>query len=433
MKPSIFIGSSKEALKIAYAIQENLSNDALCRVWTQGIFTLSGSALDNLLEAVKKVDYAIFIFQADDITYIRNTANKTARDNVIFEMGLFIGALGKKRVFYLVSKDSDDIHLPTDLIGMEPGHYNLAEKDEDILPALGPFCNKVRRQITTSSQSHESQSLSSSLKDEGEAIKDTNTSEVEQQERPELKQIEPGVKVDQFGNYTIYCSPAVFWDQRISSAFPGIRGIRFFNAKNEIITRLCTLLKTPLKFVSNIGDNTVNSPLWWWRGGSDLYIENFSQLDENHCLMDIYELNVDKIAVYRGRSYWSSFVYVETEPDKQTDLYHIDDDTIQEHIKTFGYSWEEYAKFNGTYISRESYDDGAAFIDGKIYDTSGAELRVRYLSKYNFIIAPQFSPFNSVELDKKLEDLLNQILLGQNLFDEICLLVQEQKRHRLDF
>ena len=51
--PNIFIGSSTENLDTAYAIQENLERDAICRVWTQGIFDLSNDALDNLLKATK--------------------------------------------------------------------------------------------------------------------------------------------------------------------------------------------------------------------------------------------------------------------------------------------------------------------------------------------------------------------------------------------
>jgi hypothetical protein len=37
MKPKLFIGSSTEALNIAYAIQENLQHDVLSKVWTQSL------------------------------------------------------------------------------------------------------------------------------------------------------------------------------------------------------------------------------------------------------------------------------------------------------------------------------------------------------------------------------------------------------------
>ena len=146
MKPTIFIGSSTEGLKTAYAIQENLEHDVLCKVWTQGVFLLSGNALENLLDAAHDSDFAIFVFQPDDISQIRDRIVSTVRDNVVFELGMFIAALGKQRVFFLVPKGSEKIHLPTDLIGVEPGYYVPPNRDEELLAALGPFCNRVRRQ-----------------------------------------------------------------------------------------------------------------------------------------------------------------------------------------------------------------------------------------------------------------------------------------------
>ena len=51
MKPAVFIGSSVESLKIAYAIQEELTHNAEITLWSQGIFKLSNTTLDDLLEA----------------------------------------------------------------------------------------------------------------------------------------------------------------------------------------------------------------------------------------------------------------------------------------------------------------------------------------------------------------------------------------------
>lgn len=144
MKPRIFIGSSKEALDIAYAIQDNLEHDANPTVWTQGIFQFSSNALDDLLKALQNFDFGIFVFKPDDVTILRTDKLNTIRDNVIFELGLFIGKLGKDKVFFVLPSDVKDFHLPTDLLGVNPGKYNNHREDGNLKAALGPFCNQVR-------------------------------------------------------------------------------------------------------------------------------------------------------------------------------------------------------------------------------------------------------------------------------------------------
>ena len=147
MKPRLFIGSSTENLELAYAIQENLEFDAQTTVWTQGIFKLSQSALDSLLLALKEFDFGIFVFQPDDITQIREEKFRTVRDNLIFELGLFFGKLGKDRVFFLVPRTIDKLHLPTDILGINPGTYDSERKDENYQASLGPFCNQIRKEL----------------------------------------------------------------------------------------------------------------------------------------------------------------------------------------------------------------------------------------------------------------------------------------------
>lgn len=147
MKPRIFIGSSTEALDIAYAIQENLVHDSNPTVWTQGIFELSNNSLDDLVNALNNFDFGIFVFKPDDITVMRNNKLNSVRDNVIFELGLFIGKLGKKRVFFVLPDSTTNFHLPTDLLGVTPGRYNNQREDKNINAALGPFCNQVRNKL----------------------------------------------------------------------------------------------------------------------------------------------------------------------------------------------------------------------------------------------------------------------------------------------
>ncbi len=147
MKPRIFIGSSTEGLDVAYAIQENLEHDSNSTVWTQGIFELSSNSLDDLILALDNFDFGIFVFKPDDITEMRSIKLNTVRDNVIFELGLFIGKLGKKRVFFVLPDSTKNFHLPTDLLGVTSGKYNNSREDSNLKAALGPFCNQVRNKL----------------------------------------------------------------------------------------------------------------------------------------------------------------------------------------------------------------------------------------------------------------------------------------------
>ena len=95
----IFIGSSSESRKIADAIQENLGDDFTVVVWGPDIFSLGEGQFDSLIRASKDFDFAVFIAEADDILLKRSVQGFAPRDNVILEIGLFIGSLGKERVY----------------------------------------------------------------------------------------------------------------------------------------------------------------------------------------------------------------------------------------------------------------------------------------------------------------------------------------------
>ena len=147
--------------------------------------------------------------------------------------------------------------------------------------------------------------------------------------------------------------------------------------------------------------------------------------------MDFQELEISKIAVYRSTAYYRSFVYVEVSPDQPIGLYPSDEGIIHDRIESFGYASEEYAVFQNIPITRACYDDGAAVIEGVVTDISGAELRVRYLSRYNFLIASQSSPINSPEFDAVSETFLADLLLGQDRLEEMSAMLERLPRRYL--
>jgi hypothetical protein len=145
-KPRLFIGSSVEGLSVAYGIQDNLKFDTETTVWTQGVFNLSESSLESLLSQLDNSDFSVFVFTPDDIIKIRGKKDLTVRDNVLFELGLFIGRLGRKRC-YIVIPDNKIFHLPTDLIGVTPGKYEATRTDNNLLAATGSVSNKIKEAI----------------------------------------------------------------------------------------------------------------------------------------------------------------------------------------------------------------------------------------------------------------------------------------------
>ena len=115
MKPSAFIGSSKESLDVARQLMRALASVVNCTIWDDGFFALNDGAFDLLLKKSALYDAGIILLTKDDTSLIRGKKKITPRDNTIFEAGLFYGRLGKGRTFLVVE---DGVKLPSDLIGI---------------------------------------------------------------------------------------------------------------------------------------------------------------------------------------------------------------------------------------------------------------------------------------------------------------------------
>jgi hypothetical protein len=205
------------------------------------------------------------------------------------------------------------------------------------------------------------------------------------------------------------------FDIRFGQAFPGVRGTAWFYDITTITNRLKILLQAPLQ---HKGKHLA----WWWRGSSCLHIQNFKHIGGSHFLMNIDELNIRRIAAINPNIYYRSWVYVEAESDEPTGLYDHASDGLADYIERIGHTLEEYGLVDGKLpVSRHEYDDGATIIDGQPVNITGrAELRCRYTSPYNFIIAPNQSPINNINFEDNLESYLNKLLKGEDVFDEMA-------------
>lgn len=125
MKRKLFIGSSSEGLPIAKQLKEKV--DFECgdwihsEVWNEGsVFNLNKNALDSLVKASRKFDYGVLVATKDDIVKSRDSEKMAPRDNVMLEMGMFLGSLGLTRAFLLVEEESK---LPTDYNGVTVPYF----------------------------------------------------------------------------------------------------------------------------------------------------------------------------------------------------------------------------------------------------------------------------------------------------------------------
>jgi len=147
LRPQVFVGSSSESRTLAYAIQQNLDEDADVTVWDQNVFRLTKITLESLIERLEQTDFAVFVFSPDDILRLWGKTMKAVRDNVIFELGLFMGHLGREHTSIVIPKGARSLHIPTDLLGITIGRFNANRADENFRASLGPFCNDVRSEL----------------------------------------------------------------------------------------------------------------------------------------------------------------------------------------------------------------------------------------------------------------------------------------------
>lgn len=224
---------------------------------------------------------------------------------------------------------------------------------------------------------------------------------------------------EQLGIVKVFPESTVFFYERFCSAFPGVRGIQWFENPDEAITRLSKLLRPPLSLTKDKHSGTL-SPIWWWRDGN-LHIRKFDKVEDGIVLLDWFELKIDKVAAVNSGSYYQCFVYVQTSPLEPTGLYPRTEEEIQWCVDTFGYCPEEYGLFDNQFkVTRAEYDDGAAMINGELIDFEGnIELRIRHITPYNFIIAAQNSPINNSRFDQTLKQLMNNLIQGTTSLEQV--------------
>jgi CRP/FNR family transcriptional regulator, cyclic AMP receptor protein len=142
----VFIMSSVEALPIVDLLIKQFAHDPFLAVaWKNGVFRASHYTLDELEAELDDSDFAIAVAHADDVVITRDDEWPIIRDNVVLELGLFMGRLGRRRAFLMEPRDVD-LKLPSDLAGLTTIPYRY-EKGKDAEHYIAPACAKLRELI----------------------------------------------------------------------------------------------------------------------------------------------------------------------------------------------------------------------------------------------------------------------------------------------
>lgn len=146
-RPYIFIGSSKKHESVAMKIKDGLGGlSADIEVWSEpGVFAASHTFIETLTKAAKRADFAILIFGKDDLVISKGRRSYVPRDNVVFEAGLFIGAISRERTF-LVRPKNAQIRILTDLAGVTLLDYQKLKKEINCTAACNQISNMVKKQ-----------------------------------------------------------------------------------------------------------------------------------------------------------------------------------------------------------------------------------------------------------------------------------------------
>jgi Predicted nucleotide-binding protein containing TIR-like domain len=144
--PEVFIGSSSEGEIVARAIEFHLHKYADVTMWMNKVFKPGVSYLQSLLNALDRFDFAVLVLTPDDVLESRDDSHSSPRDNVVFELGLFMGRLGVRRAFF-VAEENKNLKLPSDLDGISRLDYRSRD---DMIAAVSPACtvliNEIKKQ-----------------------------------------------------------------------------------------------------------------------------------------------------------------------------------------------------------------------------------------------------------------------------------------------
>ncbi|MCB1882399.1 MAG: nucleotide-binding protein [Geminicoccaceae bacterium] len=144
-KPRLFIGSSAERLAVAKDMEIGFEYAPIEVVVWPSAFEMSLTNIENIERQLAIADFAAIVLGNDDMVIARGKKQIAPRDNAVFELGLFMGKLGRQRTFIVVPHDFN-IKLPSDLMGVMPLQYYADKHGRP--DKVDIVCSKILRRVS---------------------------------------------------------------------------------------------------------------------------------------------------------------------------------------------------------------------------------------------------------------------------------------------
>ncbi|MEK0447556.1 MAG: hypothetical protein RLZZ399_2877 [Verrucomicrobiota bacterium] len=124
--PHLLIRANRETKDVAEALALSVHPQvATTKVICREVFGSEAFPIEDLEAQLRVADFAALISPHDERVRSRSEGSNSLRDNLVFEVGLLMGALTRHRAF-LVVPECFSPGIPTDLLGVTPLLYRPA-------------------------------------------------------------------------------------------------------------------------------------------------------------------------------------------------------------------------------------------------------------------------------------------------------------------
>ena len=121
--PHLLIRSSSDCIAFAEALAAAIPPEmATVKICAREIFDADHFPIEELEAQLRVADFAALVAPNDHRALERSESSNAVRDNIVFEVGLLMGALSRHRT-YLFAPEGTSLGIPTDLLGLTPLLY----------------------------------------------------------------------------------------------------------------------------------------------------------------------------------------------------------------------------------------------------------------------------------------------------------------------